>query len=115
MTIDRDPGLETLFAVAKQELSGEEFTASVMVRIDRARRRTVIGWIGGGIVAAVFAGVAAGPLIDAVNLGMQILPESLIEVDDQALSQIFAPVNSVAGAVGLGFLGIRMVYKAVFS
>lgn len=115
MTIDRDPELESLFEIAAVDLTGEEFAADVMRRIDTLRRRTVVGWICVGLVAAAFAWILAGPLLHAVNLATEILPESLVEVDDQTLAQIFAPVNSVAGAVGLGFLGLRMAYKAIFS
>ncbi|MDH3374868.1 MAG: hypothetical protein OEM85_16005 [Gammaproteobacteria bacterium] len=115
MTTDRDPLLESLFAAARQDLAGDEFADDVMLRIDKLRRRAIIGWIFVGLVAAAIALVLSGPIVHAVNLATQILPESLVELDDRRLVQVFAPLNSVAGVVGLGLLGLRMAYRKIFS
>ena len=115
MTTDRDPLLESLFAAARQDLAGEEFADDVMLRIDKLRRRAIIGWIFVGVVAAAIAFMLSGPIVLAVNLTTQILPESLIELHDRRLAQVFAPVNSIAGVVGLGLLGLRVAYRKIFS
>lgn len=115
MTTDRDPTLQSLFEVAKQDFAGDAFTDQVMLRIDTLRRRTVIVWVCVGLVAVAFTWSLAAPILHTVNLATQILPETLIELDDRTLAQILAPVNSIAGAVGLGFLGLRLAYKKVFS
>jgi len=115
MTIDRDPTLQNLFDVAKQDLAGDAFVAQLMSRIDSLRRRSIIGWIFVALVAVPCAWFLTAPLTDAVYLTTQILPESLIEVDDRWLAQLLSPVNSIAGLVALGFLGLRMAYRTIFS
>ena len=59
-----DEGLDRLFAAARRELSGDEFTAAVMTPIlQAARRRRVRAWvIGAAFVASV--SLAAGPLVE---------------------------------------------------
>lgn len=115
MIDDRDPALKALFNQASQELEGNSFTNRVMSRIDSARRWSVLGWAGFAI--AFFAGAAllAPPLVDAVGLLSQVLPRSIIDVDNDWLDQLLSPVNSVAGLVALGFLGLRAVYRKIFA
>lgn len=114
MTIDRDPALQDLFSTARKELEDDAFTAEVMSRVNKLRRRMLVSWVVVGLVLAVGVGVLSGPLLVAVNLATQLLPESLIELDDRLLAQILSPVNSVAGLLGLGFLALRLLYKKIF-
>ena len=115
MTIDRDPALENLFDVARQEILGETFTHQVMSQIDMQRRRTVIGWTCVGLVLAICAWLLAKPIVDLVVLTTQILPRSVIELDGRWPAQLLTPVNSIASLVALGFLGLRMFYRKIFS
>jgi hypothetical protein len=114
MTNDRDPTLQALFDSAKAELTDDAFVERVMTEIDAARRRTVVGWSVVGLVVAVLAWFFATPVQDAVGLLAQLLPESLIEVEDEFLAQLLSPVNSVAVPIALGFLALRMLYKKIF-
>lgn len=115
MTTDHDPALESLFAAAKHDMVGDAFTEQVMSRIDKLRRRTLSAWIGVGFVATVAAWVLTGPVVIAVNLGTQFLPRSLIELDNQVLADVVAPVNSVAILVAVGILSLRAIYRKIFS
>lgn len=115
MTTDRDPALQSLFATAQQEMAGEAFTAQVMSRIDKLRRRTLIAWTGGGMVSVIVAWLLTGPVVNAVNIGSRFLPESLIELDNQVLADVLAPINSVAILVAVGILGLRAIYRKIFS
>lgn len=115
MTFDGDPTLENLFDVARQDLSEEAFTMQVMSQIDRLRRRAVIGWSCVGLVLAICAWLLSEPILDVVFLTTQILPQSLIELDDRWPAQLLTPVNSIASLVAIGFLGLRMVYRKIFS
>jgi len=115
MTVDRDPNLEALFAKAKQVAADDGFTDGVMSRIDKLRKRSMIGWIGVGVVMVALAWTVSSPVTHAVHLATQLLPESLVELDDRWMAQLLAPVNSIAGLVGLGFLGLRLAYKKIFS
>ena len=115
MTNERDPMLESLFAAASHELLRDDFAERVMSRVDSSRHRAILGWIVIGVAAVTFIFLLSGPLMQAVDLGMRVLPESLVELDDRTLTRLFAPVNSVAGAVGLGFLGLKFAYGKIFS
>ena len=115
MTFDRDPALQDLFVTAKNELEDDAFIAEVMSRVNKLRRRMLVSWIVVGLVLAVGVGVLSDPLLVAVNLAIQLLPESLIELDDRWLAQILSPVNSVAGLLGLGFLALRAAWKKILS
>lgn len=115
MTVDRDPSLESLFEIAKQDLSGEAFTAQLMSRIDRLRRRLVIGWSCVGLVLVLCAWLIAAPLQDAVPVVTRILPSTLVDLDNSRLAQIFAPVNSIGGLVAFGLIGLRTAYRKIFS
>lgn len=115
MTADRDPALQELFDVAKQDLAGEAFVTQVMSQIDSLRTRVMVGWICVGLVLAPIAWLLSGPLLVATDLAMQILPESLIELDNRWLAKLLSPVNSVAGIVGLGILGLRLAYRKIFA
>jgi len=114
MTTDQDPMLRSLFEIAKQDLSGDEFSADVMAQIDKLRRRTIIGWACVILLLAPAVWLLAAPLQEAVQLLTQVLPRSLIELDDSLLAQVLSPVNSVAGLVALGLLGLRFAYKKIF-
>lgn len=115
MTTDRDPVLQSLFVAAQQEMAGDAFTERLMSRIGKLRRRTLSAWIGVGFVVAVAAWLLTGPVVSAVNLGAQFLPKSLIELDNQVLADVVAPVNSVAILVAVGILGLRAIYRKIFS
>lgn len=115
MTVDRDSTLEDLFDVARQDFSGDAFTDRVMAQIDMQRRRLLIGWACIGLVLAVCAWLLAEPILDVVLLTTQILPHSLIELDDNLAAQLLSPVNSIAAVVALVFLGLRGAYRKIFS
>ena len=115
MTHERDTRLETLFDAAREELAGEAFAADVMARVDRLRRRALMGWA--AVAAAILVGVVAlsGPVTGAVGLLTQLLPQSLVEFEagNALLAQLLAPINSVAAAVALGAFLLRFAYKKI--
>jgi hypothetical protein len=114
MTTDRDPALQSLFAIARQDLAGDAFANQLMSHIDRLRRRVLIAWVCAGLLSAAFAVFLTEPVLQAVNLATQFLPESLLELDNRVVAQFLAPLNSIAGLVALGVLGLRMAYKKIF-
>ena len=114
MTDERDPMLQQLFNAARQELPGRDFLTRVMSDVDRQRRKTMIGWSLAGLLLLPVAWLLSSPVNDAVSLMTQLLPTSLVEVENELLAQLFAPVNSVAVPLALGILGIRMAYRKIF-
>ena len=115
MTDERDPGLQAMFDTAREGTTDEAFVARVMADVEKSQRRTVISWVIAGLLLAPLAWWLSAPLLGAVDLASQLLPDSLIDVEEQWLTQLLAPVNSVAGVVGLAFLGAWAAYRKISS
>ena len=115
MTDARDPGLQAMFDTAREDTADEAFVARVMADVEKGQRRTVISWVFAGLLLAPVAWWLSTPLLGAVDLATQLLPDTLIEVEEQWLAQLFAPVNSVAGIAGLSFLVAWRLYRKISS
>lgn len=114
MTIDQDPQLASLFENAEEEFSDEIFTTRVMSAVDNRRRRSIIGWVLSGLVLASCAWFLVLILQDAVLMLAQILPDTIIDMDNGLAAQLLAPVNSVSGLIGLGALALWAAFKKLF-
>jgi len=115
MTDERDLTLQTLFDVANQEMSDTAFVDEVMLRIDKLRRRAIIGWTVAGLLLLPVGWLVAAPLQDSILLLSQILPNSLVEVDEGLIAQVFAPINSFSAIAAVAILGTRALYKKIFA
>ena len=115
MTDARDPGLQAMFDSAREDTADEAFVTRVMADVEKSQRRTVISWVFAGLLLAPVAWWLSTPLLGAVDLATQLLPDTLIAVEEGLLAQLLAPVNSVAGAVGLAFLGAWVAYRKISS
>ncbi len=115
MTDDRDPDLQALFADAERPLADETFTVAVMSRIDRRWRWALFGRIGFGLALALCAWLIAPTLQAVANLLTQAAASPLVALDDPLLAQTLAPVNSIAGACGLGLVGLWQLYRSIFA
>jgi hypothetical protein len=102
-----------MFDTAREDTTDEAFVARVMADVEKGQRRTVISWVFAGLLLAPVAWWLSTPLLSAVSLATQLLPDTLIEVEEQWLAQLFAPVNSVAGIAGLLFLVIWTLYRKI--
>ena len=60
MTDDYDPRLQALFAEAKQSFDPDAFTRGILQRIDRERRRSLLGWSAFGLAGAGAGGLKPG-------------------------------------------------------
>ena len=110
-TEDRDPQLQALFAQAYAEPAAQPFTEQVLRETDGLRRRALIRRIG----LAVLLMLIAIPLEDFALEFAQLLIVSLVEVDNQLVGELLAPINSVGGALSLTLLGIRAAHKKLFT
>jgi hypothetical protein len=115
MTDERDLTLQRLFDVTSQDMSGTAFVDAVMLRIDKLRRKVVIGWAVAGLLLLPVGWLLAAPLQDTVLLLSQILPKSLVELDDGLAAQMFAPINSFSAIAAVAILGARVLYKKIFT
>jgi len=115
MTDARDPGLQAMFDSTREDAADDAFVARVMADVEKGQRRTVISWVFAGLLLAPVAWWLSTPLLGAVDLATQLLPDTLIAVEEGLLAQLLAPVNSVAGVVGLVFLGAWVAYRKISS
>ncbi len=114
MSTDLDPKLKELFALAKEDYPGKEFTSAVMSQVDRQSRRRMIAWISVGLLLAPGVWVLATLLQDAVLLLTQVLPSTLVDIDDRRLADALAPLNSVSSVLALGLVGLGLAYRKIF-
>ena len=114
--MERDPLLQQLFDLANRDLGGEAFIAGVMAEIDALRRRAVIAWMAAGVVLLAVAWLLTPTMVAAVGLASQALPRSLVEVDQPAalVSQVLAPLNSIAAVLAVTVLAIVFALKKLF-
>ncbi|MBT3787436.1 MAG: hypothetical protein HN725_18775 [Alphaproteobacteria bacterium] len=114
MTDDLNPALQSLFANAKQDMEGEQFTVQVMSRVGSLERRVVFIRVCAGLVFAACAWLLASPLLDLANFMTHSVSISLIDLDSPLLAQTLSPVNNVAAVLALGVIGLRRAYKTIF-
>ena len=113
MTEKRDPQLEALFDAARTELAHDPFINKVMADIERRKRRVMLGWFVAAIALTPFIWLLGGPIIDAVNLVSDVLPVSLVDLNNQWLRQLLAPINSIAGVIAITLIFGLKLYRRI--
>lgn len=111
MNDERDPLLQSLFAQADQPLPDEHFSADVMSRIEKRGRMVVLGRFGIIAVLVLFELLLSAPLQNTVGALIDVLSTSLIKLDSEWLSVVVAPLNSIAGLIGMMLLGFQGLYR----
>ncbi len=111
MNDERDPLLESLFSQAEHELVEDRFTVQVMAGVNKRRRNVLIGRL--AIVALLVALelLLSAPLQNTAGAITQVLGMSLIEVESEWLSLVFAPLNSIAGLLGMLLLSMQFLHR----
>ena len=115
MSSDYDPRVQALFAEARQAFDREAFTRDVMAQVDAGRRRTMAVWAIAAVIAMVVLVFLAAPLFTALQLMTELLPESVVEIENDWAEQLLAPVNSVAALIAMLALALRKFYRRIFS
>ena len=115
MNDDRDPVIDAVFADAKETLAGGEFTASVMSKTDQLKRRAMFGWLLSLVAMAAGFWMLADPLQEVAGLMNQVLPMTLVDIENRIFGQLLAPVNSIAGPIAIMVLGLNLLYRRVFA
>lgn len=111
MNADRDPVIEALFARAERPLTDDAYTAQVMARIERRRRVVMLGRFGFVAVLVAFEMLLSAPLQNSVGAFTQALGTALFNVENEWLAAATAPLNSIAGIIGLLLLGLHALYR----
>ena len=91
MNDERDPLLESLFSQAEHELVEDKFTLQVMDRVKKRRRNVLIGRFAIVALIIVLELLLSAPLQNAAGVITQALSTSLIEVESEWLTLVFAP------------------------
>lgn len=111
MSDARDPLLESLFAQASDELNDIDFVEKVMAQVAKRRRNVLLGRIGLVLLLAAFEFLLSAPLQNSVGIVTQALSTSLLDIGNEWLAVIAAPLNSVAGLIGMLLLGLHTIHR----
>lgn len=111
MSTDRNPQLEALFNSDQDLPVDDQFTVSVERAIDRRRKKILLGRI--LIITAIVALELALNLPVQSTLGIlaEWLETSLLPMGDGWIATLLAPLNSVAGVVGMCLVALHYLYR----
>ena len=107
MSNDYDPRLQAIFTQAQQSFDHDAFLRSILERIDKERRRTMMVWSVFGVAGIIVLALLAKPVFTALTMATQLLPMSLVEIEVAWLRQLVSPINSIAAVLAIAVLGIR--------
>ncbi len=108
---ERDPMLDALFEQTRRELVDDSFTDQVMARIEKRRRNVLLGRLSFVAALVVLELLLSSPLQNSVGMLTETLSTSLISLDNEWLSFAVAPLNSVAGLIGMLILGMQFLFR----
>ena len=115
MTDDRDRALQALFAETERSLADDGFTAAVMSRVDRRRRRARAARFALVLAMAGCAWLVAPTLQAVAHLATHAVALPLVPLQDPLLAQLLAPVNNAAAATALGLVALWRLYRSIFA
>lgn len=113
MSDERDPLLESLFAQADVEVQANDFDAKVMAKVERRRRNVLVGRVALVALLIAFEFLLSAPLQNSVGVVTDALSASLLDIGNEWLAVIVAPLNSVAGLLGVLLVGLHTFYRRV--
>ncbi len=111
MNDERDPLLESLFAQAESAPADDNFIADVMANINKRHRNVFIGRIAIVTLLVTFELVMASPMQNFVGSITGAMSTALVDVTNEWLSVAVAPINSVAGVMGILLLGLHTLFR----
>ena len=111
MNNERDPLLESLFAQAECEPANDNFQAAVMANIAKRRRNVFIGRFAIVALLIVFELVMSSPMQNFVGTVTEALSTSLFEINNEWIAVAVAPLNNIAGLIGMLLLGMHHFYR----
>ena len=115
MSVERHPELERLFAEASRDLADEAFIAGVMAAAARRRKQRRIVMLAAGLVAIAAIWLVSAPLDGLIQRLADLMWRPLTDVDGGFVAPILGPVNTVAGALVLALVALRVVLRKLFG
>ncbi|MDJ0758977.1 MAG: hypothetical protein QNJ19_06225 [Woeseiaceae bacterium] len=111
--MNRDPALEALFQSAEEELRDDEFTSDVEQRIEKRGKRVMAGRLAAVILLVSLEVLLESPLQQSLGIAAEVLSTALIPLENEWLSFMLSPLNSIAGLVGLLLIGTQQLYRRI--
>ena len=113
MNNDRDPKIESLFEKAESSFADDAFTDAVNDSLKRRRRRILLGRLAILAALVILEVVLESPLRIYLGVVAEVLGTPLLTMQDSWLAFVLAPINSIAGLVGILLLGLNMLYRRI--
>ena len=107
----KDPNLQAWFAEATVPAHEAAFTQSVLQEVDRARRWKIARRVMLALALALIS-------IPAQDIGLIIADAflaQLVNVPNQTVAVVLAPINSVGGVLSMVLLLIRAIHRRLFA
>ena len=92
----------------------DDFTDRVMARIASRRRRLLGGRLAIAALLVALELLLDAPLQNSLAAIAQVLATPLLRVESGWLGVLLAPINSIAGLVGLMLLALQSLYRRLF-
>lgn len=109
----RDPLIESLFDAADEALEGRTFESAVEQAVGARRRRVLLGRVTIVALLVMLELLLDSPLQSSLGATGDALSTSLFPIDHEWVAFILAPVNTVAGLVGLILVGLHYFYRKI--
>lgn len=113
MNEDHDPALQALFDRANVQIVGDDFVAMVTKRMSAQRRRLLIGRLAVAALLVLLELLLDSPLQNSLGTMTDVLGASLFPIRHEWLAFVAAPVNTVAGLIGLLLLALHFFYRRI--
>lgn len=98
---------------AEQDLHDDLFTTRVANNINGRRRRVIAGQLAAVLLLVTLELLLESPLQESLGIAADILGTSLIPLENQWLAFALAPINSLAGLLGMLLTGIQRLYRKI--
>lgn len=111
MSEERDPTLLSLFDAAREDLADDDFASTVVESVKSRRRRLLVERAVVVALLVMLELMLESPIRNSLGNAAELLFTTLYPLDNEWLEFIFAPVNSVAGILGLLLLFLHYLYR----
>ena len=111
MNDERDPLLESMLMLEEGELVEDDFTQQVMTNVENRWLNVLLGRVAIVALLVLFEVLLSTPLQNSVGAMTAVLNTSLLDVHNEYIALIVAPLNSIAGLVGILLLGVHYFYR----
>lgn len=111
MTEERDPQLEALFIQAEENLVDDAYVDAVVDSLRRHRRNSLIGRFTAVLLLVALELLLSAPFQNSAAAIADALSTSLIDIEGQWLAFALAPLNSVAGLLGMILIWLHFLYR----